>query len=508
MGRKKRKADEAGSDSMPPPADLDLPPPPPSSSTVVSSSNSAVEIKVEDKKEGKPASGYAMASHGGEIIDEDIYVSDGSESDEEAEDVEMVLAGSRMGVMRRGIHHPLLVQPNRQWVRQDADAEAGNEEEDALKRKQEEEELAKLDPAQRAARLLVEKQRKLEEAKETARRMESEENAGRDPCLFSKRTAFDIRFDQIDDKPWTRGGGDMTDFFNYGLTEEDWADYSQQQLMIRQELTDASRQRRPPDPTVVPVIPRAPNKQTPKVAVASSGDDDEAEDNMEIDENAAVVGPVLVKTEDEGAKVENKSEGPDKVDAVPDVHVGAGGAWGAGAPPGSVLARLIEEQERKADGGMDNKKAPGGDRGQDMAMDSIYGPGSHADGGNQDSRGGGWNQDSQGHQNWDEQRGQSHHSQEWDNHQSKQGYQGQQDWNQHAGGSYGGGRGFRGGRGGRGGRGRGGRGFDQYDGRGRGRGRGRDSGFNGPGQQWGGRGDYQGRKRDRDDYGDNRGWSR
>ena len=63
---------------------------------------------------------------------------------------------------------------------------------------------------------MAEKQRKLEEAKENARRLESEENAGRDPCLFSKRTAFDIRFDQIDDKPWERGAGDMTDFFNYG----------------------------------------------------------------------------------------------------------------------------------------------------------------------------------------------------------------------------------------------------------------------------------------------------
>ncbi|KAG7337512.1 hypothetical protein IV203_018958 [Nitzschia inconspicua] len=74
------------------------------------------------------------------------------------------------------------------------------------RRKREEEELAKLDPAQRAARLLAEKQRKLEEAKIAARRLESEENAGRDPCLFSKRTSFDIRFDQIDDKPWTRAG--------------------------------------------------------------------------------------------------------------------------------------------------------------------------------------------------------------------------------------------------------------------------------------------------------------
>ena len=74
----------------------------------------------------------------------------------------------------------------------------------------------KLVSAKKKFRDKTEKQRKLEEAKESARRLESEENAGRDPCLFSKRTAFDIRFDQIDDKPWERGAGDLTDFFNYG----------------------------------------------------------------------------------------------------------------------------------------------------------------------------------------------------------------------------------------------------------------------------------------------------
>ena len=103
---------------------------------------------------------------------------------------------------------------------------------------------------------MAEKQRKLEEAKILARKLESEENAGRDPCLFSKRTSFDIRFDQIDDKPWLRGAGDITDFFNYGFSEEDWLEYGEQQLMIRQELIDANRQKRAPDPSIVPVIPK------------------------------------------------------------------------------------------------------------------------------------------------------------------------------------------------------------------------------------------------------------
>ena len=158
---------------------------------------------VVDFGDGKDAkaptsSGYAMTSHSGEIIDADVYVSDGS-SDEDEDEVEMVLAGSRMGMMRRGIHHSMLVQPNRQWVRQDPEVGGDETIENAEQKrlKEQEEELAKLDPAQRAARLLAEKQRKLEEAKESARRLESEENAGRDPCLFSKRTAFDIRMDQV-----------------------------------------------------------------------------------------------------------------------------------------------------------------------------------------------------------------------------------------------------------------------------------------------------------------------
>ena len=88
-----------------------------------------------------------------------------------------------------------------------------------LKRKKEEEKKRKEE----------EKKRKEEEEKYAARQKESEENAGRDPTLFSKRTAFDIRFDQIEDKPWTRGG-DIAEFFNYGFVEEDWQDYAQQQV--------------------------------------------------------------------------------------------------------------------------------------------------------------------------------------------------------------------------------------------------------------------------------------
>jgi hypothetical protein len=226
MGRKKRKVSveetaDAAPDAAAIPATVPQPPADPrvkaaAKTVTIVEADKDVKDKEKDaeKESSAPASSsYAMHSHSGEIVEEDIYVSDGSEDEEE--NVEVVLVGSKMGLMRRGLHQPLLVQPNpRQWVRAETnEGETADTEEQ--QRQKEEAELAKLDPAERAARLLAEKQRKLEEAKESARRLESEENAGRDPCLFSKRTAFDIRFDQIDDQPWKRTG-DLTDFFNYG----------------------------------------------------------------------------------------------------------------------------------------------------------------------------------------------------------------------------------------------------------------------------------------------------
>jgi hypothetical protein len=303
----------------------------------------------DSNTQNKVSSGYAMTSHSGDILGEDIYVSDGSE--DEDDELEILLSGSRMGLMRRGLV-PYLSQPNRQWVRAETtDTETNPELSEQDRLLQEQEELAKLDPAQRAARLLQEKQRKMELAKETARRVEAEENAGRDATLFSKRTAFDIRLDQMDDKPWTRGG-DLPDFFNYGLTEEDWMEYAEQQLMIRQELMDANRQKRQPDPNIVPVVPRTPRSQQPRVAVASSntsgigggshdeGDDDHLEASLE-----PALGPSLPEATPATVKIEPAAVEEPLVKAMPVIPAGIGGAWGAGAEPGSFLAKLIEEQE-------------------------------------------------------------------------------------------------------------------------------------------------------------------
>lgn len=381
--------DEAEQSQPPPPTTAGDVKQPTAPLVVVTTSTMAMSAEDKANKTAS-SSGYSMTTHSGDILEEDVYVSDGSQDEDEYgtaptdKSVEILLSGSRMGVMRRGLHHPLLVQANRQWVRPDSATTTGGsgpskdengnaeteEEAEERRRRQEEEELAKLDPAQRAARLLAEKQRKLEEAKEKARMLESEENAGRDPCLFSKRTSFDIRFDSIEDKPWIRGVGDLTDYFNYGLTEEDWLEYSQQQLTIRQELTDANRQKRPPDPTIVPVMPRKPRSQNPRVAVASSinnrdNDDDMDHDGTEpmlvaSDDDAEPIGPVLVPIKNEGESANNNSGSAEETQQEAmaiqrhepyDVPVGIGGAWGAGAAPGSVLARLIEEQERKEGNG-------------------------------------------------------------------------------------------------------------------------------------------------------------
>ena len=128
-------------------------------------------------------------------------------SDDDDDYAEIALAGSRMGIMRRGLHAPqALQQPNRQWTRAtDGDKIKDGSGSGSIKPKlTEQEELEQMDPAARAARLAFEKQRREQEAILEARREENESNVLRSPALFSKRTAFDIRFDQIEEKPWER----------------------------------------------------------------------------------------------------------------------------------------------------------------------------------------------------------------------------------------------------------------------------------------------------------------
>jgi hypothetical protein len=242
----------------PPPVSISTPPlcvpvntnqPPPSQPALIQNlipkrnNIDANEAKTEVKEEstGPKASGYAMTSHSADLISEDIYVSDGSEDEDDVENsepLELNLTSSKMGLMRRGMGHSTMSYQPKTWVRPSENLAAregdgngnGNGEakdEDIKVSDEEVDTLEKMDPVQRAAHILVEKQKKLEEAMDFKRKSESAENAGRDPCLFSKRTAFDIRMDQIEEKPWDRttgGGGDISDYFNYGMAELDWVE--------------------------------------------------------------------------------------------------------------------------------------------------------------------------------------------------------------------------------------------------------------------------------------------
>lgn len=350
------------------------------SSKLLFGEETTLKKESNDEKVTIKKSGYSMTSHSADLISEDIYVSDGSEDEDEMDDksgsaLELNLTSSKMGLMRRGMSS-VIFQP-KTWVRSSTsdaarDVAEGQDNGDETMQVSEDdnddnstddnlggtkgtkkEDLSNMDPAQRAAYLLMEKQKKLEEAKQLKRRLESAENAGRDPCLFSKRTAFDIRMDQIEEKPWDRASGgtaDITDYFNYGMGEEDWLDYSERQKIVRQELTDAARQKRMPDPTIVPVAPKAPSRQAPKVAVVTKKKNEE-------EENGVAIGPILPKNEEndkgQDGSDANKTQDEDIEDNNPLASKSdesatmaedlIGGAWGI--PKRSKLAKMLEDQE-------------------------------------------------------------------------------------------------------------------------------------------------------------------
>ena len=282
------------------------------------------------KSATKQSSGYAMTSHTGEIIDADIYVSDG---DSDEEDLDIVISGSKLGLLRKGTATTVLQQPNRQWVR-------GTTLDAATTTTTMANTLPDEDDTQRAARLAHEQEL---QQQIDARRTEAETNAGRDPTLFSKRTAFDIRFDQIDDKPWDRSN-DLSEYFNYGLTEADWIEYAEQQLAVRQELMDASRQKRAPDPNLVPVTPRQVNLTKKEEDEKEDKDDDDAvkkEEDEPVVPATTAAGPALPQSAPSAP-----SQPKAAVAAAVDHSVG-GGAWGAGAEPGSYLAQLMEQQQQQ-----------------------------------------------------------------------------------------------------------------------------------------------------------------
>ena len=51
--------------------------------------------------------------------------------------------------------------------------------------------------------------------------------------------AQDFSLDSIEEKPWRKPGADLTDYFNYGFTEETWRAYCDRQKRLRYESGNA-----------------------------------------------------------------------------------------------------------------------------------------------------------------------------------------------------------------------------------------------------------------------------
>ncbi|XP_065320477.1 pre-mRNA 3'-end-processing factor FIP1-like isoform X2 [Gordionus sp. m RMFG-2023] len=52
---------------------------------------------------------------------------------------------------------------------------------------------------------------------------------------FNNIPIYDVNLEELEDKPWRKPGADITDYFNYGFTEETWKLYSEKQKNMRTE---------------------------------------------------------------------------------------------------------------------------------------------------------------------------------------------------------------------------------------------------------------------------------
>ena len=55
------------------------------------------------------------------------------------------------------------------------------------------------------------------------------------PGTINGTNALEYRLDSLEDKPWRKPGADITDYFNYGFTEDTWRAYSERQKRLRVE---------------------------------------------------------------------------------------------------------------------------------------------------------------------------------------------------------------------------------------------------------------------------------
>lgn len=54
---------------------------------------------------------------------------------------------------------------------------------------------------------------------------------------FNDQEIYDVNLDSMDEKPWRKPGADITDYFNYGFTEDTWKIYCERQKRLRTEVT-------------------------------------------------------------------------------------------------------------------------------------------------------------------------------------------------------------------------------------------------------------------------------
>lgn len=52
---------------------------------------------------------------------------------------------------------------------------------------------------------------------------------------ISGQSAVEYNVEAIEDKPWRKPGADITDYFNYGFSEETWRSYCERQKRMRHE---------------------------------------------------------------------------------------------------------------------------------------------------------------------------------------------------------------------------------------------------------------------------------
>lgn len=71
---------------------------------------------------------------------------------------------------------------------------------------------------------------------------------------YQGEAIYDLNIDILDDKPWRKPGADITDYFNYGFTEETWKLYCEKQKRLRSEALTVN--------TVETPLPSSPTSST------------------------------------------------------------------------------------------------------------------------------------------------------------------------------------------------------------------------------------------------------